>query len=65
MTRNLELTSGLIFLISALPVFWQIQLFGNPVRVFIWLLPLVLGRLVRTLFGGMKRSDTKSLGSSP
>lgn len=33
---------GLIFLVSALPIFFTTQLGGQPIRQYIWILPLVL-----------------------
>ncbi len=61
-TRNLELISGVVFLISTLPIFWTTQVFGNPLRVYVWLLPLVLGRAGRTLTGAMKRPSQQTSG---
>jgi hypothetical protein len=30
------------FFISAIPIFWSIQINGTPVRFLIWVVPLVL-----------------------
>ncbi len=59
-TRNLELASAAAFAVSTLPVFWTTELFGNPLRVYIWLLPIAFGRAGRTLSGIMKKPRYES-----
>jgi uncharacterized membrane protein len=39
---------GLIFAISALPLFFAIRLGGNPIRYYIWVAPLLLIWIART-----------------
>ena len=40
--RNMVIIAALLMLISIAPVFWQWTLFGNPLRLYIWYLPLLL-----------------------
>jgi len=39
-TRNALILGGAIFLISGLPVFWDVIVYGTPLRVIMWLLTL-------------------------
>jgi uncharacterized membrane protein len=48
--RNRIFLLGLVMAATSLPVFWQITLFGLPVRLYLWYLPLAsywIGRAVR------------------
>jgi hypothetical protein len=48
--RNRMLVLAGIMAITILPVFWQVQIFGVPARLYAWYLPLVsywVGRAVR------------------
>jgi uncharacterized membrane protein len=48
--RNRMAVIALVMAISIAPQFWQLALFGIPVRIYLWYLPLVsywLGRLFR------------------
>lgn len=48
--RNRMLVLGIIMAVTVLPIFWQQTLFGVPVRIYAWYLPLVsywVGRAVR------------------
>jgi len=48
--RNMVLVAALLMFISIAPEFWQWTLFSEPLRLYIWYLPLLLywvGRLVR------------------
>ncbi len=50
--RNMILVAALLMFISIAPLFWQWTLFAEPLRLYIWYLPLLLywvGRLVRPL----------------
>ena len=48
---------GLIFGVSALPIFFQITLGnGNPIRYYLWVIPLVLIWVSRTLIRRVERS---------
>ena len=48
--RNMVLVAALLMFMSIAPEFWQWTLFSEPLRLYIWYLPLLLywvGRLVR------------------
>jgi len=48
--RNMVIISAFLMLISILPVFWQWTLFGEPLRLYIWYVPLIffwVGRALR------------------
>jgi uncharacterized membrane protein len=48
--RNRMLVLGIIMAVTVLPIFWQQTLFGVPVRIYAWYLPLIsywIGRAVR------------------
>ena len=40
--RNSWLLSAAIFFVSAVPIFWSLQLNGTAIRYLIWIIPLVL-----------------------
>ena len=48
-TRDIELVSACIFLISILPVFWSFQIAGVPIRLYLWAFNLLAARLARIL----------------
>lgn len=48
--RNRMTILGVVMLISVAPVFWQVTWFGQPIRLYVWYLPMVsywVGRAVR------------------
>jgi hypothetical protein len=48
--RNMMVICALLMLVSVAPIFWQWTLFGTPLRLYIWYLPLIfywVGRAVR------------------
>jgi len=48
--RNRMLIIAVIMLVSVAPLFWQVTVWGDPARLYVWYLPLVsywLGRIVR------------------
>jgi len=50
--RNRMLVLAVLMGVTALPVFWQVTLFGTPIRLYAWYLPLVsywVGRVVRPI----------------
>ena len=49
MTRNILIVSALIFLISDLPIFWEIFVLGLPLRIVLWILALPAVWLPRLL----------------
>ena len=48
--RNRMLLLAVVMGITVLPIFWQVTLFGVPLRIYAWYLPLIsywVGRVVR------------------
>jgi hypothetical protein len=48
--RNLVVIAALLMLVSIAPQFWQWTLFGSPLRLYIWYVPLAMywvGRAIR------------------
>jgi uncharacterized membrane protein len=48
--RNMVMIAALLMLVSIAPQFWNWTLFGNPLRLYIWYVPLAMywvGRAVR------------------
>jgi hypothetical protein len=48
--RNRMLVLAVIMAVTVLPIFWQVQIFGVPARLYAWYLPLIsywVGRAVR------------------
>jgi len=48
--RNMVTIAALLMLLSVVPAFWQWTLFGNPLRLYIWYVPLAMywvGRAIR------------------
>jgi uncharacterized membrane protein len=48
--RNRMFVLGIIMAVTVLPVFWQLNWFGIPLRIYAWYLPLIsywVGRAVR------------------
>lgn len=39
--RNVQAILAIIVIVSLAPVFWTIMLFGEPVRLYIWFVPVV------------------------
>ena len=39
--RNVQAILALVVIISLLPIFWTLTLFGEPVRLYIWFVPVV------------------------
>ncbi len=64
-TRNLELASSAIFLISTIPTFWTTTVFGAPLRVYVWLVPLVIGRAGGALLDRRKGPGRENQGTAP
>ncbi len=54
--RNNHFAYALVFLFTALPQFWVYHVAGNPVRFYLWLLPLVFFWLSRRYW---ERSSSK------
>ena len=43
--RNTLLVSAALFLVTILPIFWSIKLFGLPIRFYFWFIPLILSSI--------------------
>ncbi len=53
--RNMVTIAALLMLLSVVPAFWQWTLFGNPLRLYIWYVPLAMywvGRAIRNYDSG-------------
>lgn len=44
-------------LVSVAPVFWELTLFGTPLRLYIWYLPLIFYWVGRALRPDISASD--------
>jgi uncharacterized membrane protein len=40
--RNTLFTSAFLFAITILPLFWALKLWGLPLRIYLWIIPLIL-----------------------
>ena len=45
--RNTLFLSAALFAMTALPIFWAIQIMGQPIRFYLWFIPLFLSSLRR------------------
>ena len=57
---NALLFSGILFLVSALPIFWGINVFGFQLRFVIWIVALILGNSLRNLDRYIRRRAANS-----
>lgn len=39
--RNVQAVLALVVIVSLAPIFWTITLFGEPIRLYIWFIPVV------------------------
>jgi uncharacterized membrane protein len=58
--RNATIFTAVLFLVSMLPIFWSLTVFGFQLRFILWMCPFVawIGR--RELEGRMKRSSIRN-----
>jgi uncharacterized membrane protein len=45
--RDILYLSAALFVITILPIFWTVKLWGQPVRFYFWFVPLVLSSIMR------------------
>jgi uncharacterized membrane protein len=57
-SRNILFGVSLLFLVSAIPIFWTIQIQGLSLRIVLWLVSAFLGRIARFVEGSRGRSKT-------
>lgn len=43
--RNTLFVSAVLFLVTVLPIFWSIKLWGLPIRFYFWFIPLLLSSI--------------------
>jgi uncharacterized membrane protein len=58
--RNTTLVSAALFLVSTLPIFWNLTIFGFQVRFILWMGTFGVWIARRELEGRMKRSSTRN-----
>ncbi len=58
-------TSGAVFLISALPVFFTMPfIYGLPIRIYVWFVPLIIPRVTNTYLGLSRKESIESTGGN-
>jgi len=45
--RNILYVSACLFGITILPMFWSLKLFAQPIRFYLWFIPLILSSIIR------------------
>jgi hypothetical protein len=59
-SRNILLGASFLFLVSAIPICWTIQIYGLPLRVVLWLVSAPLWRITRFAEGATGRSKAEA-----
>jgi uncharacterized membrane protein len=53
--RNILFGASFLFLVSAIPIFWYVQIYGFPLRIVLWLTSAPLARIARIAEGPASR----------